>query len=275
MTAIIDRGTTRDGLIQLRRRWQPSGVARASVLLIHGLGEHCGRYERVGDRLAAAGFDVVSIDNRGCGESGGVRAHVDSWDEYLDDIEDQLAELRTLDLPVVLIGHSLGGLMATTYCASDRPKPDAVVVSGPALGVDLRTKDKIMSFVGRFIRKVAPRFEVVDDFDATVFAEDVTVGEKFLTDPLRSGFMTISLALETQGAMAKANAAVNSLGLAVLALHGGRDKIVPPWASEPFENAPGATRVVYPELGHEVFNEPVGMELVDSVVEWIESTLDV
>ena len=76
-SAIVDHGTTRDGLIQLRRRWTVDGRARAAALVIHRLGQHSGRYEHVGAHLAAAGIETVAIDNRGFGHSGGRRAFVD------------------------------------------------------------------------------------------------------------------------------------------------------------------------------------------------------
>ncbi len=137
VTSTTDHGTTRDGLIQMRRRWKPTGGARVAVLLLHGIAEHSGRYEHVGRRLADAGFDVVAYDHRGYGRSGGRRGHVDSWSEFSDDIEDQLAEVRALGLPTVVLAHSMGGLMATRYLVDERPEPDLLVLSGPAMGVDV------------------------------------------------------------------------------------------------------------------------------------------
>ena len=275
ITSTTDHGTTRDGLIQLRRRWQPAGTARGAVLLIHGLGEHSGRYEHVGGHLATAGFDVVSLDNRGFGGSGGKRAYVDSFSQFHDDVEDQLAEVRNLGLPTVLLGHSLGALISTGYCLSGRPLPDALVVSGPPLGYRLEGSDRALKIVGPLIRKVRPGFEVRDDWDASVFAEDISVGETFMNDPLRTDFMTISLALEIIGEIDRVRDAVTGLELPAWVGHGGADKIVPVWASEPFDAVGSAQRTVYNGLGHEILNEPVGLEIVDEMVAWIEATLSI
>ncbi|MEM9468249.1 MAG: lysophospholipase [Actinomycetota bacterium] len=275
ITSTTDHGTTRDGLIQLRRRWQPAGAPRAAVLLIHGLGEHSGRYEHVGAHLAGAGFDVVSLDNRGFGGSGGKRAFVESFSQFQDDVEDQLVEVRRLGLPTVLLGHSLGALISTGYCLGDRPLPDALVVTGPPLGYELEGSDKALKVVGPLIRRVHPGYEVRDDWDATVFAEDVSVGETFMNDPLRTDFMTISLALETIGEIDRVRDAVGDLELPAWIGHGGVDKIVPVWASEPFEAVPSAQRTIYDGLGHEILNEPVGLEIVDDMIAWIESTLSI
>lgn len=275
ITATIDHGTTRDGLIQLRRRWQPACEARAAALLIHGLGEHSGRYDHVGGRLAASGFDTFALDNRGFGQSGGKRAFVDTWSRFHDDIEDQLAEVRSLGLPTVLIGHSLGGLMSVGYATTDRPQPDALIASGPALGTELDAQTKMLVKVGPLIRRFAPGFEHRDDWDASVFAEDISVGETFLHDPLRTDFITISLALESLGAITEARAGIDRVSIPVLCVHGAKDKLVPVTASEIIETIPGAERIVYDELGHEVFNEPVGLDIVDTCVRWAEGALGV
>lgn len=272
ITATIDHGTTRDGLIQLRRRWQPATPV-AAALVIHGLGEHSGRYEHVGTRLAERGIDTVAIDNRGFGQSGGKRAYVDDWAYFHNDIEDQLSEIRALGLPVILMGHSLGGLMATGYCTTDRPQPDALVASGPALGVALDGKTKALTKVGPIIRRFAPGFEHRDEWDATVFAEDVSVGERFMQDPLRVDFTTISLALEALRAIGDAREGITRISIPTLCVHGAKDKLVPVAASEVIEQVPGAKRIVYPELGHEVFNEPVGLDIVDTCVDWATEAL--
>lgn len=273
ITSSTDHGTTRDGLIQRRRRWEPTGDARGAVLLIHGLGEHSGRYEHVGGHLAAAGFDVVSIDNRGFGGSGGKRAFVESFSQFQDDVEDQLAEVRRLGLPTVLLGHSLGALISTGYCLGERPLPDALVVTGPPLGYELEGSDKALKVVGPAIRRFHPGYEVRDDWDATVFAEDISVGETFLLDPLRTDFMTISLALEIIGEIDRVREAVGTLSLPTWVGHGAVDKIVKVQHSEPFETVAAAQRTVYEGLGHEIMNEPVGLEIVDDMIAWIESTL--
>ncbi len=272
MPAVIDHGTTRDGLIQLRRRWSPAGDARGAILLLHGIGEHTGRYEHVGDHLAAAGFEVIGIDHRGYGQSGGRRAYLDSWSQFLDDVEDQLNEIRTMDLPTVMLGHSMGGLIATSYCVDDRPLPDLLVLSGPALDVERDGKIKMLTRVGPVIRKLSPGFEVRDDWDPTVFASDIAVGEKFMSDPLRTDFATISIGLELFGAIETTQQRLSALSVPTMCVHGSDDKLVPAWASEPLE-AIGAHRIVYDGLGHEVFNEPVGLDVVDDVIAWIDPQL--
>ncbi len=272
MTAVVDHGTTRDGLIQLRRRWRPAGDAKAAMLMVHGLGEHSGRYEHVGAHFAERGYDVVMLDNRGFGASGGPRAYVDSFSQFHDDVEDQLAVIRELGLPTVLLGHSLGGLISAGYCTSGRPLPDALVLSGPPLGYEVEGSQKILKVTGPLIRRFRPGYEVRDEFDPANYATDITVGERFFEDPLRVDFMTISLALETIGEIDRVKGVVAGLDLPTWVGHGDVDRLVPVWASEPLESV-AAVRRIYDGLGHEILNEPVGLDIADEMAAWIEQTL--
>jgi len=272
--ATTDHGTTRDGLIQFRRRWKPTGPARAAILLLHGISEHTGRYEHVGDQLAEAGFEVVGIDHRGYGQSGGRRAYLDHWSDFLDDVEDQLAELRALQLPTVMLGHSMGGLITLSYCLDGRPLPDLAVVSGPALGIGMSSRQRVFQLVGPALRRASPGFEIREDFDPTIFASDISVGERFRDDPLRVDFVTVAIAMELLGALEEANRKLDSLEVPTLCLHGSDDKLVPVGSSEPLATIGGADRIVYDGLGHEIFNEPNGREIVDEVIRWIDARLD-
>src|SRR5438876_556527 len=133
---------SRDGL-DLRTYWWPAvGTARAHVLLVHGIAEHAGRYPRVVSQLPGAGIAIHTYDQRGFGRSGGHRAYVDRWSQYHDDVEDRLAEVRSAadGLPVVVYGHSMGGLIALGYVLADppRPLPDLLVLSAPAIDAVVR-----------------------------------------------------------------------------------------------------------------------------------------
>lgn len=269
-TAVVDRGTTRDGILQLRRRW-PAASPRAATVLLHGLGEHSGRYEHVGTRLAGHGIDVVAVDLRGHGWSGGRRGHVERFDAYLDDVEDQLAEVRRLALPTVLVGHSFGGLIALAYVLSERPVPDLLVLSAPALTADLPPWQRI---VAPALGRVAPRLFVPGVIEPDMLATDPSVGAAYAADPLVLGGATAGLAHAAFGAMADTRSRVHHLDVPTLVVHGGADRLVPPAASEPLAGRPGVHRVVYPGLRHEVFNEPDGPAIVDEVAGWILRRLD-
>ncbi|HET9614309.1 MAG TPA: alpha/beta hydrolase, partial [Candidatus Limnocylindrales bacterium] len=115
----------RDGVPILVRRWRAADEPWADVLLVHGIHEHSGRYEHVGAWLTAAGLDVTAYDLRGFGGSGGRRAYVTRWVEYEDDLQDRLAAVRrdAGGRPVVLFGHSLGGLLVIGYLLAEPRRP--------------------------------------------------------------------------------------------------------------------------------------------------------
>jgi len=271
VTSVTDHGTTRDGLVQMRRRWRPAGQARGAVLLLHGIAEHGGRYEHVGRRLADAGFDTVAIDHRGYGQSGGRRGHVDRWSQFSDDVQDQLAEVRSLGLPTILLGHSMGGLMATRYCVdTDRPQPDLLVLSGPALEAEIPSHLRIAA---PLIGRLAPKFEIKEDGDPSFLATDPKVGEVFYADPFRVPYPTARLGWELMRAMEHAHANVANITIPTLVMHGSDDRLVPVSSSEVFESLPNAERIVYEGLRHEIFNEAEGLEIVDTAIAWIDKNL--
>lgn len=269
----VDYGVTRDGLIQLRRRWPAAGPARAAVYVLHGVSEHSGRYEHVGAALAGRGFEVVAVDHRGHGRSGGRRGHVDRWSQYLDDVEDQMAEIRGLGLPVVMLGHSLGGLMALSYCVEGRPAPNLLAVSAPALGYALDRPRQLLRLAGPVLASLAPTATVGINRDLSLLAADPEVAAEAAADPLWNREVTVSLGWEVLRAAVRTRARLDRLEVPVLCVHGRDDNLVPAAASEILASAAGAERRVYEDLRHEVFNEPAGLEVLAEVADWIEAEL--
>ncbi len=238
--------------------------------MVHGLGEHSGRYEHVGSFLASRGFDTLGFDNRGFGQSGGRRAHIDSFSEFIDDVEDLLVERRTLGVPVVLMGHSLGGLMVTAYLASERPSPDLAIISAPALQAVVPAWQRTMaSLVGR----VAPKVFVPSKIDETTLSRDVEVQRAYLDDPLVFGGTTAGFGKEVLKAVADTAAKVGRIQIPTYVLHGGQDVLVPTAASESLGQLPNVTRKVWPDLRHECLNEPEQADVLDGIAEWLEGQL--
>ncbi len=263
---------TRDGLTQLRRRWRPSGDGspRSAVALVHGIGEHSGRYDHVGRYLAARGHDVLAFDNRGHGQSGGRRGHVDRFEQYLDDIDDVLAERRELGLPVVLFGHSLGGLMASSYAVSTRPAPDLLVLSSPSLAVVAPRWQRALAPI---LSRLAPRLFVPSSFDPAILADDAEVQRAYKEDPLRVGGATARLGDETFRTMEATTAAVERITTPTYVLHGSADELVPASASAPLRDLPSVTYRLWPGLRHECLNEPSHLEVLGELSHWLDGRL--
>ena len=208
------------------------------MLLVHGLAEHSGRYERTGGLLAEAGIDVTAFDLRGHGGSGGRRGDVEDWTDYLDDIADRLAAVRTEadGRPVVLFAHSYGGLISTDYVLSGRPAPDLLVLSAPALDDGLPRWQHI---VAPLIARIWPTLAFKNAWGPDVLSRDPEVGRLALLDPGSPERMTTRLGAFGFAAQERVRARLATLAVPTLVFHGSDDRLVPPTATEPFEGMPG------------------------------------
>lgn len=265
----VESATTTDGEVQLRRRWQVE-EPKAAVLLVHGIGEHSGRYEQVGQFFGAQGYDVAAFDNRGFGRSGGRRGHVDSFGQYLDDIEDRLAERRSLAVPVVLLGHSLGGLMVANYLIGSRPQPDLAVLSSPALAAEVPLWQKVAAPA---LGRIAPKLFVPSEIDGVGLSRDVAVQEAYTADPLLVAGATAGMGHQVFTAMKQTNANLSRLSIPTYVLHGEEDPIVPQQASRPLQDLDGVTYRSWPGLRHECMNEPEQDEVMGEIDEWLKDQL--
>ena len=276
MTCTLGTAMTRDGVALLTRHWDPTGEPWASVLLVHGLSEHSGRYDRVGTWLAGAGIDVHAYDQRGWGGSGGRRGDIERWDDILDDVAERLAAVRSLTSagrPVVLYGHSMGGLVATGYVISRRPLPDLLVLSAP--GID-STHGPVLRRLAAVAGRLAPtsRPRAVDH--GHLLSRDPAVGEAFRDDPLAVHDPTFRFGARAFAAQRAAREEVDrmrrtgsSFPVPSLVIHGADDRIVPCASSERFAAFTQVTRRVHPGIRHELHNEPEGEAIVADVIEWI------
>ncbi|MDH4077163.1 MAG: lysophospholipase [Acidimicrobiia bacterium] len=271
---------TRDGTTQLQRRWQPATAAsdhgpqgagpRAAVVLVHGIGEHSGRYDHVGRFLAQRGHDVLAFDSRGHGQSGGRRGHVDHFRLFLDDVEDHVLERRQLGLPVVLIGHSLGGLISATYVVERRPAPDLLVLSAPALKAQIPAWQRRLA---PMLSRVWPTVFVPGGIDGALLSRDPEVQRAYLSDPLRVAGSTARLGQQIFATMETTAANLDRITLPTYVLHGSDDQLVPPAASQPFDGLSNVTYRRWAGLRHECFNEPDRAEVLGEMAAWMEDQL--
>ncbi|MGH1503624.1 MAG: lysophospholipase [Acidimicrobiales bacterium] len=259
-----------DGGTQLRRHWAPVGDRRAAVVLVHGIAEHSGRYLHVGAALAQAGFDVLTFDNRGFGQSDGKRGHIDSFDRFSADVGAAVAEQRRHDVPVVLIGHSLGGLISTGHLVRGAELPDIAVLSAPAIAAEIPRWQRVVAPV---LARVAPSLFVPSKTDGTLLSRDVTVQQDFVDDPLRVGGATAAFGMAAFDEMELASTGIASISVPLYVLHGAEDELVPTASSEAYTVLPDATRRVWDGLRHECFNEPEGPEVIAEMIAWIDSRL--
>lgn len=267
---VVEFEETRDGETQLVRRW-PVEAPRAAMLIVHGIGEHSGRYLHVGEFLADSGYDVTAFDNRGFGQSGGRRAHIDRFDRFLDDIEDQLNERRRHNVPVILLGHSLGGLMATTYLVSDRPQPDLAVLSSPALAAEVPRWQRVAAPV---LGRVVPSLFIKGSEMSGLLSRDEEVERAYHDDPLVILGATAGLGKAIFEAMDVTMGQLDRIRVPTYVLHGEEDKLVPQAASLPLRDLPTVTYRSWPDLRHECMNEPERFDVLGEIRDWIDERLE-
>jgi acylglycerol lipase len=274
---LVGTARTRDGLDLRTMRWPAAGTPRAHLLLIHGIAEHAGRHAHVASAFARAGIEAHAFDLRGFGASGGRRAFVERWSKYHDDLEDQLAAVRAVarSLPVVLYGHSMGGLIALGYVLADppRPAPDLLVLSAPAIAaIVARWKRDLADVLGR----VLPRVEVPNDLPAGGLSRDPQIEVAYRSDSLNVHRTTARLGMELfheQARVQSVLARIGALPTPTYVLHGADDPIVPLSSSASLERRENVTRRVYPRLRHEMHNEPEATAVIDDTTGWIEKSL--
>lgn len=267
----------RDGHALRTLRWTADGSPRAHLLIIHGIAEHAGRHGGVASAFARAGIETHGYDLRGFGSSDGPRAYVGRWSEHHDDVEDQLTAVRTAagDRPVILYGHSMGGLIALGYVLAvpSRSLPDLLVLSAPAVAaIVARWKRAVAEVLGR----VLPRLEIANDLPPGGLSRDPDVEAAYRSDPLNVHRTTARLGMELFHEQARVQSRLKRLGelpTPTYVLHGADDPIVPLSSSAALERRPNVTRRVYPGLRHEMHNEPEAASVVADTLAWIERSL--
>ena len=265
----------RDGSPILVRRWPEPGEARATVLLVHGLGDHSGRLEVIGSRLVEADLAVESFDLRGFGASAGPRADVERWEDLLDDVEDRFGASRRDGLPAVLYGQSLGGLIVCDYLLdAERPQPELAVLSAPTLG------DRVSPLVRNAapaLARVAPGLRLRNPMAPDEVSRDPAVARAYEADSLVERRTTIRLGAFALAAQERVNERIGTLGrfpVPALVLHGADDTIVPPESTEALGRLEGVERRLLPGVRHEPHNDPDGPAIMDSVAAWIMGRLE-
>ena len=276
MSPLPERLRTRDGL-QLHLRHWPARAAR-SVLIVHGLGEHIGRYEHVAAQLHADGWQVFGYDQRGHGLSEGPRGGLATDDDLLHDLATVIDALRAAQPgPLVLLGHSMGGLVAARFVAGGagpggaawaRPV-DALVLSSPALDPGMSIPQKLLlACLGR----LAPKLAVSNGLKPEWISRDAQVVRDYVADPLVHDRVTPRLVrFIVDGGNVVAERAAD-WRLPTLLLYAGSDRCVAPAGSAGFAaSAPQAVVAVHEfrPLYHEIFNEPEQAEVFGVLRDWL------
>ncbi len=270
---------TRDGMALVRRDW-PSADARGTIVIVHGLGEHIGRYAHVAARLNANRWSVVGYDQRGHGASPGERGRIAAGDDLLADLAAVVDAVRAeAPGPLVLLGHSLGGLVVARFVAGalESPPPpwqrdvEALVLSSPALAIGMTAAKRALLAT---LEAVTPNLGIGNGLDASGISRDAAVVAAYRVDPL----VHDRIAPRLVRFLADAGPAVLALAprwqVPTLLLYAGSDRLVVPAGSAAFAAAAPAAVVTarpFASLFHEIFNEPEQDEVLGVLTAWLDT----
>jgi alpha-beta hydrolase superfamily lysophospholipase len=252
--------------------WRPEADPKAVIVLVHGASEHSGRYEHVAAVLTAAGYAVYALDHRGHGRSEGSRAVLDRMSRAVTDV-DQLvlqASEENTGRPVFILGHSMGGTVAVSYCLRRQDRLSGLILSGPLAALEAAPAPVLA--IGRILSAIAPSLGVVT-IDANLVSRDPQVVRDYAADPLNHhGKLPARTVAELAAAIGRFPDAVGAITLPTLILYGDKDGLAPPAGGQMLLERIGAADKqvkIYPGLFHEILNEPERDEVLSDIVGWL------
>ncbi len=269
---------TADGLMLYGESLLPDGAPRAIVVIVHGYGEHLGRYRHVAAHLAARGYAVCALDHRGHGRSDGTRAYVDRFDQFVDDLHQFVTLVRAEhpDLKVFMFGHSMGALMSLAYALRYQTQLAGLIVSSAPVNADANVSPLLVKFAYA-IDRVVPRLGLLPPEDPSVLTHDQAVLDALAADPLAyHGSLRVRLGLEIDRTARRVRDALPTLRLPILITYGEDDTYVNPSGSKlAYERVGSAdkTLIGYDGLRHEMHNEPEPQRarVLDDIANWIDA----
>lgn len=248
--------------------WPAHGIPRARVLIVHGLGEHPGRYEALAAQLVRWGLDVRAVHLRGHGRAGGARGDAPSATAMLEDVAAAIDAVREPGCPFILLGHSLGGLLVARVAAAalrGEPfgrEPDWLVLSSPALDPGMRWHQHLLLALGR---RFLPHLGASNGLKPAWISRDPAVVKLYQQDPMVHGRVTPTVAQMVVDAGAAVQGEAPRWRVPTLLLWAGADRCVAPRGSRALAEAapPGVLQArCFDNLAHEIFNEPERAEVL-------------
>lgn len=268
-------GLTGVGGVRLyQQAWLPEGEPLAVVVLAHGLSEHSGRYEHVAERLVGAGFALHALDHRGHGRSVGPRALVDLG-AVVADLDTLVDSAAQPGLPLFVLGHSMGGLIATEYAIRYQRKLAGLVLSAPLAA--LEAASPMTRLAAKMLSAVAPRLGVVE-VDSALVSRDPKVVRAYDSDPfVYRGRLPARTVSQLASAIESLSERARTIEVPTLIMYGSADRLAPPAGSVMLESVISSrdkTLKVYDGLYHEIFNEPERDQVLDDLIAWLSAHVE-
>jgi acylglycerol lipase len=267
----------RDGLDIFAQGWEPTmPKPKAVVCLVHGHGEHTSRYTHVAEAFGKEGFVLFGADLRGHGRSGGARGHISSIEDFMQDIDVllQQAHARYPSLPIILYGHSVGGILVLHYGLLRKPEVRGVIAASSALHTAVE-QQKIKVMMAKVLGSLLPNTSIESGLDPKSISRDEKVVQAYIEDPLVHDKITLGFGKIMIGVSSWTLAHAKEFTLPLLLLHGKADMIAFPSSSIEFAASlkGKCTLVLWDDAYHELHNEPEKNEVFKTMMFWMDERL--
>ena len=265
---------THDGLLLSAQLWEPENRPSGVVCLLHGLGEHCARYQHVAAAFTEDGYALLGFDLRGHGKSAGPRGHSPSFEALLSDVDLLLSEAaqRFPELPLFLYGHSLGAILAINYVLRCRPQLAGVVATGAAFRSSLQEQTAKLALV-RALGALLPALALPSGLQPPDLSRDPEVVRAYVDDPLVHDRLTLGLARSLLQAVPWTFEHMHQFALPLLLMHGGLDRLGYPTGTQECGCLVrgDCTVKIWDGLFHEIHNEPDQTQVLGVITAWLHA----
>jgi len=265
------------GLELYYQKWQPERAPRAILAIVHGFGEHSGRYDTVVNHLISRGFAIYGFDHRGHGRSPGQRGHINAWDEYRGDVNAFLKTIRAQNPQeaIFLMGHSMGALIVLDYILRGPEKLAGTIVSGTPIE-PVGFASPFLMAVARILSRIWPGCPIKIPLEAAMLSRDADVVAAYQQDPLVHSLATPRWGTESQKTIQWLKSHPQDLQMPILMIHGGSDPInTIAGCQDFFEKVSYADKqlLVYPGSYHEPHNDLDHKQVVEDLEKWLTKHL--
>jgi alpha-beta hydrolase superfamily lysophospholipase len=266
-----------DNLDIFAQAWEPvTAQPKAVACLVHGLGEHTSRYAHVAEAFGRQGIVLFGADLRGHGRSGGARGHISSIDDFMKDIDASLVQARQRypDLPIILYGHSLGGIQVLYYGLTRKPDIKGVIATSSGLHTALE-KQHLKIMMAKVLGALMPNTPIASGLDSASISRDEKVVQAYNNDPLVHDKITLGFGRIMTGITGWVLAHAGEFSLPLLLLHGNADVLAFPSSSTEVAAAlkEKCTLVLWDDAYHELHNEPEKEEVFKTMTQWMDARL--
>jgi acylglycerol lipase len=267
----------RDGLEIFAQGWEPdAGTPKAVACLVHGLGEHTSRYAHVGEAFSKEGYVLFGADLRGHGRSGGARGHINSIEDFMQDMDVfiEQARGRYAGRPLILYGHSLGGILVLYYCLKRKPNLKGVIATDSALHTALENQT-VKVLVAKVLGSILPAVSLPSGLDPTTISRDEKVVQAYINDPLVHYQVSLGFGRIILGVTKWTLEHASEFPLPLLLLHGRADVLAFPSSSIEFAAAlkDKCTLLLWDKAYHELHNEPEQAEVFKAMTTWMDACI--